>query len=96
MQHIEIPIIVVCCYIVGEVYKMIFKEKQHLYKFIPIITSIFGGIIGTLIFITNPEIMKDITNIWDAMLIGIISGSCSTGANQIVKQIFKDESVIDK
>ena len=36
MEFISVPIIVVICYIVGEIYKVLFKNKQQLYKLIPI------------------------------------------------------------
>ena len=33
MENIGIPIIVLCCYMIGEVYKLIFKNKD-VYKII--------------------------------------------------------------
>lgn len=82
----QIPIIVVLSYLIGELYKMIFKES--LYKYIPIIVSIIGGIIGIIMYVTNS---LNVNNFYDSLLIGIISGSSSTGTNQIIKQIFMKE-----
>ena len=84
-------VIIVCSYMIGEIYKVIFNKKQEVYKLIPIILAITGGAIGILIFITNPEILLDANNIWAALFIGIVSGTSSTGTNQIVKQLFKKE-----
>lgn len=86
----NVPIIVICCYLIGEIYKAIFKNKPELYKLIPIILPIVGGLIGIVIYLTNPEEIFNAPNFWEALLIGIISGSSSTGANQIIKQLFKE------
>lgn len=48
-----------------------------------------GGILGTIIFLTNPEVILDAPNIWVAIGIGVVSGASATGANQIIKQIFQ-------
>lgn len=86
MKETLVPVIVVCCYIIGEVYKKIFKETT--YKYIPIIVSVIGGILGILIYKTNKELIFNVNSIWEALLIGIVSGASSTGTNQIIKQIF--------
>lgn len=88
MEFSSVPIIVLCCYIIGEIYKIVFKNKIEIYKFIPIILSIFGGFLGIIIFYTNPEMILDAQNVWIALGVGIVSGASSTGANQIIKQIF--------
>lgn len=44
---------------------------------------------GVVIYITDPKMIFDVENMWIALEIGIMSGSCSTGSNQIVKQIKK-------
>ena len=89
MDFTSVPIIVVCCYIIGEIYKVLFQNKQEAYKLIPIVMAITGGLLGIIIYLTNPEMILNAENIWIALGIGIVSGSSSTGANQIIKQIFK-------
>ena len=89
MDFTSVPIIVVCCYIIGEIYKVLFKNKQEAYKLIPIVMAIIGGLLGIIIYLTNPEMILNAENIWIALGIGIVSGASSTGANQIIKQIFK-------
>lgn len=88
MNFTSVPIIVVCCYIVGEIYKLIFKKKTEAYKFIPMLMAVIGGILGVIIYFTNPEMIFDAENAWIALGVGIFSGISSTGANQIVKQLF--------
>lgn len=88
MEFTSIPIIVILCYIIGEIYKVLFKNNKDLYKLIPIILACVGGLLGVLIFLTNPEIMLKVSNAWTALGIGIVSGVSSTGTNQIIKQIF--------
>lgn len=89
MNFTSVPIIVVCCYIIGEIYKILFKNKQETYKLIPIAMTIIGGILGIIIYLTNPQMILNAENIWIALGIGIVSGASSTGANQIAKQILK-------
>ena len=91
MNFTSIPIIVLCCYIIGEIFKSIFKNKQETYKLIPILVASIGGKLGILIYYTNPEIILNANNIWTALGICIVSGLSSTGTNQIIKQIIKNE-----
>ena len=51
MDFTSVPIIVVCCYIIGEIYKVLFKNKQEAYKLIPIVMAITGGLLGIIITI---------------------------------------------
>ncbi len=88
MEFTSIPIIVVCCYMLGEIYKVLFKNKQETYKLIPVLVSITGGLLGIFIYLTNKEMILNVSNIWIALGIGIVSGASATGTNQIVKQLF--------
>ena len=96
MEFTSLPIIVIICYMIGEIYKVIFKSKESLYKLIPIVVSITGGIIGILIFLTNPELILNVTNVWTALVVGIVSGASATTTNQIVKQLFKKSNEVNK
>ena len=91
MEFSSVPIIIIISYMIGEIYKVIFKGKEDMYKLIPIVVSIIGGILGVLIYITNKEMILDANNIWVAMLIGIVSGASATNANKIIKQLFKNK-----
>ena len=92
MSFTSVPIIVVCCYVIGEIIKFIFRNKQETYKIIPIVVTSIGGLLGTLIYLTNPEMIFNVDNIWTALLIGMVSGSSATGANQIIKQLFESHT----
>lgn len=87
MELTSMPIIVIICYLIGEIYKILFKNKDELFKFIPIFVSLIGGIIGVIMFFLNPEIIN-VSNFWVAFVVGVISGASATGTNQIIKQIF--------
>ena len=89
MEYDLVPIIVLCCYIIGEIYKIIFRNNQKTYKYIPILMAIVGGVLGVIMYLTNKEMIFNAANIWISLAIGIISGVSATGANQIIKQIFK-------
>ena len=91
MNYSCVPIIVVCCYIVGEIYKLVFKKKTDMYKYIPLVLVVFGMIVAVCIYFTNVELIFNVTNLWDSMMIGAVSGASSTGTNQIIKQLFQKE-----
>ncbi len=91
MQFTSVPIIILCCYILGELYKLVFKKRKSAYQYIPIFLAIIGGILGIIIYLTNKEMIFNSNNIWTALGIGIVSGASSTGTNQIIKQTFKKE-----
>lgn len=95
MDYTSVPIIVLCSYIVGEIYKVIFKRKKEAYKLIPVLVAIVGGVLGVLIYLTSPEMIFNVDNLWIALGIGIISGFSATGTNQVVKQLFLKKEEID-
>lgn len=96
MELTSMPIIVIICYLIGEIYKILFKNKDELFKFIPIFVSLIGGIIGVIMFFLNPEIIN-VSNFWVAFVVGVISGASATGTNQIIKQLFfKEEEKNDR
>ncbi len=88
MEFTSVPIIVVCCYVLGEIIKIVFKKRKKAYRAIPVVLSVVGGLLGVLIFLTSPELLYEAANIWTALGVGIVSGASATGANQIIKQIF--------
>ena len=87
MENVCVPIIVLCCYMIGEIYKVIFKKNTKNYKLIPILVACFGGVFGVVIYYTAPTVIFNVDNVYSALLIGIISGFASTGTNQLIKQI---------
>ena len=91
MNFYTVPIIILLCYLFGEIFKVIFKNKKDLYKLIPVIVCILGGVLGAVIYMTTPCVITNADNVWTSIGTGIVSGASSTGANQIIKQIFKSE-----
>ena len=59
-----------------------------MFKLIPVFVTLLGGAIAILIFYTGREILN-VSNVYNAILIGFTSGASATGTNQIVKQLFK-------
>lgn len=91
MEFTCVPIIVICCYIVGEIYKVIFENNKKLKKLMPIVITIIGGIFGIVIYKTNPELIFSDNNFWSALTVGMVSGASSTGANKIIEKVFKNK-----
>ena len=86
MDELIIPSITVISYLIGEVFKVIILKKKSKYKYIPIVVGITGGILGLL----NEILYPIFNNYLEGIMIGIISGLASTGANQLIKQIKGD------
>ena len=86
MNYITLPVITVIAYMLCEVYKTIFKSDNYK-RIIPMVSAMIGAVMGVVIYITTPEVIS-CENIWDAFLIGCISGAGATGTNQMIKQLF--------
>ena len=83
MENLIIPSITVISYLVGEIFKVIILKKKSKYKYIPIIVGITGGVLGLI----NEILYPVFNNYMESIMIGIISGLASTGANQLIKQM---------
>lgn len=90
MNNIGLILIILIAYIIGEIYKFIFKNKTEYYKLIPIIVTIVGGTVSLIIYFADKAIIN-VTNMYEALLMGLVAGASATGTNQIIKQIFKKE-----
>jgi len=86
----SVAAITVICYLAGMGCKAIEQVPDEL---IPVIVGIVGGVLGILAFVTK---MPDFpaTDVITAIAVGIVSGLASTGANQITKQLSKNEEVM--
>ena len=90
MEYIVVPSILVICYILAEILKVITNKKEIIKRLIPPTLGIVGGILGLIAYIYLPTYLNA-NNIYEAIMIGILSGLASTGSNQIIKQILKGE-----
>ncbi len=91
MEYISIPAIVVICYLVGELFKHCILKKKSKYKLLPVIVGITGGIVGLITFFISPELMFNVSSPILAISIGIVSGLASTGSNEAVKKLLKNQ-----
>ena len=88
MKEIVVPLIVVISYLLGELYKLIFRKQEELYKYIPVFVSLSGGLIAVIMYLIDVRLFE-VQSVLEVILIGIVSGSSSTGANQIIKKVFR-------
>ena len=81
----SVAAITVIAYLIGEGIKVTGLDN----KWIPVICGICGGALG----VGGMKIMPDFpaTDYITAVAVGIVSGLAATGANQIVKQLGKNE-----
>lgn len=90
MEYVGIPTIVIVCYLVGEIMKLILRKKKR-FKYIPVIVGSVGGILGLIIFYVSSDLMFKVLNPFMALSKGIVCGLASTGGNEVIKQILKKE-----
>lgn len=81
----SVAAITVIAYLIGEGIKVTGLDN----RWIPVICGICGGALG----VVGMKIMPDFpaTDYITAVAVGIVSGLAATGANQIVKQMGKNE-----
>ena len=96
MEYVGIPAIIIICYLVAEIFKLMILKKKNRYKYIPIIVGVTGGIIGIICYYISPEIVLNVESPIIALSIGILSGLASTGSNQILKQIIESKKENNK
>ena len=86
----SIPLIMIICYVVIEIIKVIFKKNKVVQKLVPYISIILGGLIGLIIHISDNSYIES-NSIYESILIGLISGGVNLGSNQIINKLFKKE-----
>ena len=85
-----LPVIVAAVYGIIEFLKyFVFAENETFKKYIPVISTVLGGLIGIVTFFAFPESMP-VGTWYGSILIGCASGLSAVGVNQIKKQIKKN------
>lgn len=87
MEYIGIPSIIIICYLVGEIFKLLILKKKSKYKYVPIIVGTTGGVLGILSYFISPNIVLNVDDPFIATSIGIVSGLASTGSHEIITKI---------
>ena len=87
MQYIGIPSIIIICYLIGEISKLLILKKKKNYKYIPIIVGISGGILGLISYYISPEIVLNVKEPLIAISLGIISGLASIGSHEVIVKL---------
>lgn len=77
----SVAAITVICYLLIE----IIKTTQLNSKWFPIISGLFGGVLGTVAMLIMPSYPA--SDFLNAIAIGIVSGLAATGINQVAKQL---------
>ena len=90
MEYVSIPCIVVICFIIAELLKVFTNKSEIVKKSIPVLVGLLGGVLGYLVFRFYPGYLS-VSNIFEAIAVGIISGLSSTGSHQIIKQLLKGD-----
>ena len=81
----SVAAITVICYLIA----IGVKATKLDNKYIPVICGVLGGILGIVgMFVIPRYPAEDMLN---AAAVGIVSGLAATGANQVYKQLTKEE-----
>ena len=100
MEYVGIPSIIIICYLVGEIFKLLILKKKKNYKYVPIIVGTTGGILGLLAYYISPDIVLDVDDPFIALALGIVSGLASTGSYEVItkllSKITKKENMEEK
>ena len=82
-----LPVIVAAVYGIIEFWKyFVFAENETFKKYIPVISTVLGGVIGIVTFFAFPESIP-VGTWYGSILIGCASGLSAVGVNQIKKQM---------
>lgn len=87
MNYIGIPSIIIICYLIGEILKLLILKKKKNYKYVPIIVGTFGGLLGILTYYISPNIILNVEDPIIAISLGIVSGLASTGSYEVITKL---------
>jgi len=86
ISAISIPSIVAAVYTIIDLAKTAVGDSEKFKRFIPLIATGIGALIGVLLFYTEPSLIAA-NSLLTAIVIGAASGLTATGTNQVVKQL---------
>ena len=81
--------ITIICYVIA----MAVKATTLDNKWLPVICAVMGGLLGAAGLYVLPDFPAE--DILTAISVGISSGLAATGANQVYKQLTKDDGTED-
>ena len=87
MEYVGIPSIIIICYLIGEIFKLLVLKKKSKYKYVPIIVGTTGGLLGLLAYYISPSIVLNVDNPFIALALGIVSGLASTGSYEVIHKL---------
>lgn len=83
-----VPVITVIVYWIIELIKQATNNNENFMRFIPIVATGIGVVLGVVIYFAVPEI-SIAANVLFAAVTGGASGLAATGSNQMIKQLKK-------
>lgn len=83
-----VPLIAGLCFSFIEMLKRTFKNNKKLKNAYPLISTIFGALLGVIIFVLDPFVMQT-DSMFTCIFMGMTSGLSATGGNEMVQRIKK-------
>lgn len=93
-DFVSVPGIVLIVYLLAEGYKWLINGSERWMRLLPVVCGLAGGILGLVCFFALPGFIGA-DNALTAAAIGITSGFAATGANQVFKQLAKNNDSYD-
>lgn len=90
LETLSLPIIAAAVYWLVASIKIAVNNNEVFKRFIPLLACVLGAGLGIAAYFFAPSLMPA-HNLFSAMIVGGASGLSATGANQIIKQITKEE-----
>lgn len=84
-----VPVVVAVVFFVLEFLKLVTKSNETFKKFIPLLAGFLGMALSVLFFYLAPETLG-VSDIVQALMLGLASGLAATGTHQAFKQISKE------
>lgn len=90
LELISVPAIAAVVYWLVNLIKYVVGDNETFKRWIPILATALGVVCGVVCYFAIPTIVPA-ENILVAIVIGGASGLTATGANQIIKQLGKED-----
>ena len=93
IETFSAPMIATAVYIIIELFKRFAHHDERYKRWYPIVAGVLGMAMGAMAYITGAvEIPAE--NLATAIFIGLCSGLCATGTDQLIARLLKEKATV--
>ena len=93
IETFSAPMIATAVYIIIELFKRFAHHDERYKRWYPIVAGVLGMAMGAMAYITGAvEIPAE--NLATAIFIGLCSGLCATGTDQLIARLLKEKTTV--